>query len=502
MSRTTIGKYVDLELIGQGGMAEVYIGRDPSLNRKVAIKLILPHLAKEQDFETRFQREAKTVAALRQSNIINIFEYAIEDGAPYMVMEYLEGGTLEDLLMKYKSQGRTMPLQETSDYLKKIAAGLDYAHKRDIIHRDIKPSNILLTDEGEPIIADFGIVKLLHETAALTHTGGVVGSPRYLPPEQASQQPIDKRSDIYSLGIVAYEMVTGDVPFDGDIISVMMQHVNKEPESPKEINADIPEATAQVILRALEKDPNDRYNSVGEFAKAFADSLKEKSAVAQSAVTQEVKKEPAPKRESAPKAQTAVSTGSGNKLPIPQIIGGIVLIVIVIGLVVIGMGGNTPAVATDPTNTPETQVTDTTEEEAEPTHTEEVAPDEPTFTPEPPTATFTYTPEPTATYTPFPEPWVQITNISLNGSTYVVEYETYGFTETLPGEHIHFFFNTVPPEQAGSPGSGPWFLYGGPNPFQGYGTSDKPADATQLCALFANPDHSVIQSTGNCYDLP
>ena len=273
MSRTKLGKYVDLKQIGQGGMAEVYIGTDPTLNRKVAIKLILPHFADKTAFENRFQREAKTVAGLRHSAIVQIYEYSIENGTPFMVMEYLHGGTLDDLLAKNKSQGITITLEKTAQILQKVAGGLDYAHQRGLIHRDIKPSNILISDEGEPIIADFGIVKLLDEASVLTQTGGVVGSPRYLPPEQASQKDIDHRSDIYSLGIVVYQMLTGEVPFDGDLISVMMQHVNNPPKNPRSINPDIPEAAVQVILKALEKDPHDRYDNAGQFAAAFRKSI-------------------------------------------------------------------------------------------------------------------------------------------------------------------------------------------------------------------------------------
>lgn len=273
MTRTTIGKYINLELIGQGGMAEVYIGVDPTLNRKVAIKLILPHFADKSDFEARFQREAETIASLRHANIIQIYEYSIEDGTPFMVMEYLAGGTLKDKLAAYEADGKIMSLEETAVILDKVANGLDYAHQRGIIHRDIKPANILFSEDGEPIIADFGIVKLLNETAVLTQTGGVVGSPRYLPPEQATQKPIDKRSDIYSLGIVVYQMVTGQVPFDGDMITVMMQHVNERPTNPTELNTELPVYIDDVILKALEKDPQYRFASAGEMALAFRQSL-------------------------------------------------------------------------------------------------------------------------------------------------------------------------------------------------------------------------------------
>lgn len=346
MSRMTIGKYIDLKPIGKGGMAEVYIGVDPTLNRQVAIKLILPHFAEKDDFEARFQREAETVAGLRHPNIVQIYEYSIEaDGTPFMVMEYLDGGTLDDKLAEYEAKGTTMPLTEVAAILGKVGSGLDYAHERGLVHRDIKPANILFSEDDEPIIADFGIVKLLNDTAMLTQTGGLVGSPRYLPPEQASQKEIDKRSDIYSLGIVVYQMVTGEVPFDGDIITVMMQHVNEPPQNPVTINAELPEGTADVILKALEKDPAYRYDSAGEMAAAFRNSLSNPTPIVNTVATAAGQTISTPPKE--PEIQP-------EKSLVKPIIGGIVglLLLAIIGFILFGDGlGRTPEETPSPVAT-------------------------------------------------------------------------------------------------------------------------------------------------------
>lgn len=351
MTRTTIGKYIDLELIGQGGMAEVYIGVDPTLNRKVAIKLILPHFADKSDFEARFQREAETVASLRHANIVQIYEYSIEDGTPFMVMEYLAGGSLDDKLKAYEEAGKTMPLDEAATILDKVCSGLDYAHDRGLIHRDIKPANILFSEDGEPIIADFGIVKLLDmdSSSILTQTGSVVGSPRYLPPEQATSQEIDKRSDIYSLGIVLYQMVTGEVPFDGDMLSVMMQHVNERPENPVTINADLPVGTADVILKALEKDPQYRFDSAGDMAKAFRASLANPIApamVATPVATTHAETKIAEAKETVVSEQPA--TSNSKMMIIGGIVGILILALLAFAVFGGGFGGATEeATATD-----------------------------------------------------------------------------------------------------------------------------------------------------------
>ncbi|MGD9091492.1 MAG: serine/threonine-protein kinase, partial [Anaerolineales bacterium] len=237
MNLKSIGKYVELELLGRGGMAEVYYGRDPNLDRRVAIKVILPHLADEESFEDRFRQEARLVASLRHPNIVQIYEFDFYENQPYMVMEYLPGGTLKDMLAQQKTKGESLPLRQISELFEPVAQALDFAHARDAVHRDIKPANILFSASGEPIIADFGIAKILDASMQLTVTGEIFGSPYYMSPEQAASEAVDKFSDIYSLGVVVYEMAAGRVPFLGDSITgVLMQHLNDPPPPIREFN--------------------------------------------------------------------------------------------------------------------------------------------------------------------------------------------------------------------------------------------------------------------------
>ena len=200
MAPATFGKYVATELLGSGGMAEVYVGIHPELGRKVAIKVILPQFASESNFEARFRREAHLVASLRHAHIVQLYDYDVVDGRHFMVMEYLEGGTLKDYLRILRRESARMPLPEIANLLDALGAALDYAHGRGAIHRDIKPANILFTPEREPVLTDFGIAKLLEDSVQLTATGGVVGSPFYMPPEQATGGEVDARSDQYASG--------------------------------------------------------------------------------------------------------------------------------------------------------------------------------------------------------------------------------------------------------------------------------------------------------------
>jgi serine/threonine-protein kinase len=236
--------------------------------------VILPHLVAEEKFEERFFQEAKLVASLGHPNIVKILDFGIENDQPYMVMEYLDHGTLQDRIGQLSAEKRTMPLEEIEPILKQIANALDYAHQNGAIHRDIKPANILFNSHGEPVLTDFGIAKLFADTAHITVTGGIVGSPKYMSPEQAASEPVGKFSDIYSLGIVIYEMATGQTPFQGDSITgVLMQHLNTPPPPPRELNPNIPQSVQAAIIRALAKKPDERYDSAGGFADTFVSAL-------------------------------------------------------------------------------------------------------------------------------------------------------------------------------------------------------------------------------------
>ncbi|MBI5031002.1 MAG: tetratricopeptide repeat protein [Chloroflexi bacterium] len=275
MSTISFGKYIVVKPLGRGGMAEVHLARDPLLDRNVAIKVIYPHLANDPDFGERFRREAKLVASLRHNHIVQVYDFDVQNDQPYMVMEYLDGGSLKTRLEALRATGQTLPLAETARILDAIASALDYAHAHGAIHRDVKPANIILTSANEPVLTDFGIAKIVGDAAQLSASGSIVGSPAYMSPEQATSKPVDARSDLYSLGVVLYEMTTGRVPFQGDSpTAVLMQHLNTAPPAPRQFNANIPEATQAVILKTLAKNPAARFPSATELARAFSAALR------------------------------------------------------------------------------------------------------------------------------------------------------------------------------------------------------------------------------------
>lgn len=263
-----MGDYTLEELLAVGGMARVYIGVDKKLDRKAAVKVL--ELTQDWVDDTiiqRFEREAKAVAALEHSNIITIYQYGQQEGAYYLAMQYIKGEDLRQSLRGYIRAGRKMPVDRAIHIMKQVADALDFAHKAGIIHRDIKPSNILLTPDDRAILTDFGLV--------LTNTdktmGTAFGTPRYIAPEQAvaSQQAV-AQSDIYSLAVIMYEMLTGGTPFDGDApMEIALAHVSEIPERPSEREPSVPAAADDVLMQALSKDPNDRYPT----ARAFVDAV-------------------------------------------------------------------------------------------------------------------------------------------------------------------------------------------------------------------------------------
>ncbi len=271
----TIGKYRILERLGHGGMADVYRAYQASLDRDVAIKILHPYLmVGEEDFVGRFRREARAAAALRHPNIVQVFDFDHEDGLYYMVMECIDGRTLKDRLKELRKQGKVMPLGETLRILEQVGDALDYAHQQGMLHRDIKPSNIMITGRGRAVLTDFGIVRMIGG-AHHTMTGSVTGTPAYMSPEQGRGADLDHRSDIYSLGIVLYEMVAGQVPFDADTpLAILMRHVTDPLPSPRAQRPDLPEAVERVIKRALSKRPEDRYQSARDIMKALRAAIK------------------------------------------------------------------------------------------------------------------------------------------------------------------------------------------------------------------------------------
>lgn len=542
-------RYLIDEMLGQGGMSAVYKATDPNLKRVVAVKMIHTHLSDNPDFVKRFEEEAAAVAQLRHHGIIQVYDFNQDDDLYYMVLEFVPGETIQDHLKRLNESGRKLPISKVMEYMANICDAVDYAHQRGMIHRDIKPANIMLNTQGQVILMDFGIAKIVGGQRH-TATGAVVGTAMYMSPEQIRGEQPDRRSDIYSLGVTLFEMVSGQPPFQADsAMTLMMMHVNDPVPDPRKLNPEVPEELITVINKALAKNPNDRYQTAAEMASALrnalgrigsstsvempaagATMLEEVPSMARNDATAFEEVPPASEGtvvESAPippvpasgpgtdvggtviETPQAPPTRSMPKTPEPaaakpvkksglsmpvMIGGGIGLIILVIaGVFLLGRMGGRGGEAVPATEEPAVIIADTTA----PASTS--AP-EATATLPPPTEIPTETAIPP---TPTPEtPYVVISGVRLENNLYVVDFEMHNSTDDL---HVHMFFDTVPPDQAGSPGSGPWKLIGGaygPSPFTGYGPANRPANAMQMCALIANPNHSVQLNSGNCVDLP
>jgi eukaryotic-like serine/threonine-protein kinase len=283
-----LGKYELQTRLGRGGMAEVWKAFDPQLRRHVAIKLMLTELHEDPDFLVRFEREARLVASLDHPNIVRIHDFHIsqppesQTPTPYMVMDYVKGQTFSDYIASTSRQG-TIPSWNDLIYLfAVISRALDYAHQKGMIHRDIKPANILLDQRlpgsgtrtmGEPILTDFGVARMQGAQTG-TLLGSLVGTPLYIAPEQALGQPTDRRCDLYSLGIILYEITTGVTPFRAETtIAILMQHLSTPPTPPALINPHIPPAVSDIILKSIAKRPEDRYASATDMTTALAQAL-------------------------------------------------------------------------------------------------------------------------------------------------------------------------------------------------------------------------------------
>jgi len=249
--------------IGAGGMAEVWRGHDRVLNRTVAIKTLLPQFARDASFVDRFRREAQAAARLNHPGIVSVYDSGTDGDTPYIVMHLIEGRTLADFL----ESGKTLPPMQAAKIAQEVAEALAAAHAQGVIHRDIKPANIMITRDGKVLVMDFGIARLISGPETAPQTSAVMGTASYLSPEQAQGQSVDARTDIYSLGVVLYEMLTGRPPFTGDSpMAIAYKQVNATPEAPSSANPEVPPELDAVVMRALSKNPANRYQTGQEFA--------------------------------------------------------------------------------------------------------------------------------------------------------------------------------------------------------------------------------------------
>lgn len=261
-----IGPYKITELLGQGGMATVYKGYHEALDRYVAIKALNPALLDDQNFSKRFQREARVIAKLEHPNIVPVYDYSEHEGRPYLVMKIITGVTLKDRI-----KAGDLSKDEITMVIKSVGAALSYAHEQGVLHRDIKPSNVLLSDDNQVYLADFGLARLVHSGESTLTSDRILGTPKYISPEQAMSKPeLDARADVYSFGAMVYELVVGRVPFLADTpFTIIHDHIYTPLPSPKEVNPDISDEIAIVLTKALEKKPENRYSSAEAFVNEF-----------------------------------------------------------------------------------------------------------------------------------------------------------------------------------------------------------------------------------------
>lgn len=321
-------RYRVLKRLGVGGMAEVWCAQDEVLGRRVALKLLGGRYATDPEFRERFRREAQAAAGLTHPNIVGVFDHSEWDGTPYIAMELVDGQTLKEIV---RERG-PLPPHIAVGLTEQILRALAYAHRRGIVHRDIKPQNVILDPEGEAKVADFGIARA--GNSQMTQTGSIVGTVQYLSPEQANGQPVDRRSDLYSTGVVLYELLTGRVPFDGEApVSIALKHVNELPVPPGQLRPGIPPALEAVVLRSLEKDPNRRFQTAEEFIAALeqARSAPQRQVVADHVPEAWVREEAGRSRGwlwalvalviVAALAIGAYSTVQGNRVTVPNLVG-------------------------------------------------------------------------------------------------------------------------------------------------------------------------------------
>ncbi len=265
LNRTLDDRYTILERIGGGGMADVYRAHDKLLDRSVAVKVLRSQFTDDEEFVSRFRREAQAAAKLSHPNIVNIYDVGLDDQAYYIIMEYISGETLKDKI----DREAPLPVETAVRIAIEIAEALEHAHQNNIVHCDIKPHNIMVTRSGRIKVTDFGIARAV-TSSTMTNSGTIIGSVHYFSPEQAKGTAVGAKSDIYSLGVVLYEMLTGQVPFTGESpISIALKHLQEEPKPPRELNSEIPPLIEAIVVKAMHKDPAARFSDIGEMIADF-----------------------------------------------------------------------------------------------------------------------------------------------------------------------------------------------------------------------------------------
>jgi serine/threonine protein kinase/ligand-binding sensor domain-containing protein len=388
-----LGPYQLVEQIGRGGMATIYKAYQASMDRYVAVKVLPSHFTEDETFVARFTQEARTLARLEHPHILPVYDYGEQEGITYLVMRFIDAGTLKDLITR---QG-ALDLRDIARILSQVGRALDYAHSEGVVHRDIKPTNVLIDERGDAFLTDFGIAKLVAGTAQFTATGAVIGTPAYMSPEQGMAEEVDHRSDIYSLGVVLYEMATGQVPFEAETpLAVLLKHVNAPLPMPRHVRSSLPEAVERVILKAMAKSPEDRFPTARAMVNALQAAVAgtEQETVAAPPIETQAALPPAKIAKRPPPRRTKRSW-----LPLAGGLAAVGVVAVVALLVLFNSGGGggdaTPVgglvagSTSQPANT--TAIVSPTGAESSPT-----VPPAPSSTPPPPTAT----PVPLPTYAP------------------------------------------------------------------------------------------------------
>jgi len=324
-------RYELREVVGHGGMSTVYKAHDSLLERNVALKVLHKQYNEDEDFVERFKREARSVAQLQHPNIVTVIDRGEEDGRQYIVFEYIDGENLKELVVR---KGR-LGIRAALEIALEIARGLAFAHDHGLVHRDVKPQNVLLNGDGGAKVTDFGIARSLDVEHGVTQTGTVLGTSNYIAPEQASGQPVDAHTDVYSLGIVLYEMLTGELPFPGEnFVAVAMKHIQEPSPSVLDSRGDVPLRIAEMVDRALEKDPERRFSTMAAFADEIEANLAELDRGEDGAVTMVV---PAAQR----LKQATHRRRPASRLPLlVGLLGALAIAVVVVGLLTLRGRGN------------------------------------------------------------------------------------------------------------------------------------------------------------------